>query len=117
MKILLSILVCLFCTEALAQVRWRGDAQVYAAPHRTRSEEDWRQRREQMQAFRQEIRRLEVQRQENHEQRQAERNVDQPHQPERIEVSPEADTNRGLRRLSPNERLRLRQEMRDAYRH
>lgn len=105
MKPVLFLLACLICAAAAAQPNERGQGRgLGPGPGRQAREasegEDFRQRRERMQAFRQEM----LRQQEASPRRRAERD------PENVERP------RGLRRLTPDERQRLREEMREAYR-
>lgn len=102
MKPVLVLLACLFCASAVAQPSERGLRREFGPVRESRAE-DWRQRRERMQEFRQEML------------RQQEAQRPQPRQ--RFERDPDNTAPlRGLRRLTPEERQRLREEMRDAYR-
>ena len=103
MKTVFSLLACLICAVAAAQPIERGPGRGLGPGREAREGEDFRQRRERMQAFREEIR------QQRETQRlQPERRIERD--AERVEPP------RGLRRLSPEARQRLREEMRDAYR-
>lgn len=111
---MLLLILCLMCFSAQAQVRPRGGPPE--APRReARGDEDVRLRRERLQEFREEMRRQDVQRQEARERRGAEFVQDPPRQARRVEVEQDAGGGRPLRRLSSEERQRLRQEMREAF--
>lgn len=103
MKSVLILLVCLLSAAVAAQPAERGPGRGLGAGREARSEEEWRLRHERMQAFREEIRR-------QHEAQRA-----QPGR--RVEPDPDnSEAPRGLRRLSPEDRQRLREEMREAFR-
>lgn len=122
MRILFILLTCLACADAFAQARGRSDGPPSRDDDLRRTEQgrpgrsvdDLRERRESLRAFRDEMRQQQVQQRED----------DRPSRPDRSYRGNPAEMRRGsdddakqnLRRLSPEDRRRLRQEMRDAFR-
>lgn len=100
MKPVLFLLACLICAAAAAQPNERGQGRGLGPGREARTEEERRLRHESMQAFRQEM----LRQQDVPPRRRAGRDPEDAERP------------RGLRRLTPDERQRLREEMREAFR-
>lgn len=125
MRLLFILLVSLACADALAQARHRPDPRDDGGEF-YRTDEDWHERRRGLRAFREEIRQQEeaaaAQRQVQGRSRQfdvppvrQDRPVVTP-APSAPEPQQYADRRR-LRRLSPEDRQRMREEMREVFRH
>ncbi len=118
MRILIILLSCLACADAFAQARPRsGPAPREDAPRRVeegrpgRSPDNLRERREGLRAFRDEMRQQQEQRRDL---RDASPRDD--HYEDLRSRDTNGDARNNLRRLSPEDRRRMRQEMRDAFR-
>jgi len=123
MRILIILLSCLACADAFAQARPRpGPSPREDAPRSVeegrpeRSPDDLRGRRESLRAFRDEMRQQQEQRRALRDAAVRDGRQDNRHEDSRSRyANDEAHSN--LRRLSPEDRQRMRQEMRDAFRH
>lgn len=115
MRFLLILLTCLACADALAQARFRpGPSPREDTPRstdegRARNADDLRERRESLRAFRDEMR------QQQETQRRDVRDGRDERSRQYVDPRTE-DDGHNLRRLSPEDRRRMRQEMRDAFR-
>ncbi|MBS1209483.1 MAG: hypothetical protein H6R19_1881 [Proteobacteria bacterium] len=108
MKPVLLFLACLVSASAAAQPHGQRIERGFGLDRPAQSQDDLRLRRERMQEFRQQIR--------NRQEVEA-RDESGPPVRRNFERDVTGDERaRGLRRLSPEERQRLRQDMRDAYR-
>ena len=122
MRILIILLSCLACADAFAQARPRGPEPREDAPRRieegrpARSPDDLRERRESLRAFRDERRQQQEQRRDLRDASAHDDRHDNRYDDRRSRYASE-DARNNLRRLSPEDRQRMRQEMRDAFRH
>jgi len=124
MRLLFILLVSLACADALAQARHRPDSRDDGGDY-YRSDEDWHERRRSLRAFREEIRQQEEaaaaarQQAQSRQQRYNGRGARQDRSAAPAPDAPDqqyADRRR-LRRLSPEDRQRMREEMREVFRH
>jgi Sec-independent protein translocase protein TatA len=123
MRILIILLSCLACADAFAQARPRqGSAPREDAPRRVeeghpgRSPDNLRDRRESLRAFRDEMRQQQEQRRDLRDASSRDDRQDNHYEEPRSRYAND-DGHNNLRRLSPEDRRRMRQEMRDAFRH
>lgn len=112
MRNLIILLTCLACADALAQARYRPgpppreDTPRRMEEGRARNADDLRERRESLRAFRDEMR----------QQQETQRRDGRDERPRQYEDPHTQEDGHNLRRLSPEDRRRMRQEMRDAFR-
>ena len=108
MKPVLLFLMCLVSASAAAQPHGPRPEREFGLDRQAQIQDDMRLRRERMQEFRQQMR---------NRQQAGERDESGPPLRRNFDRETNGDERSpGLRRLSPEERQRLRQDMRDAYR-